>query len=668
MPKAINDNSSVTSTFVVGTPGRVKDVRVRIGQIRHSYVGDLRLELIAPDGTSVVLADRRGGSGDDMQNTTFAAAASSPIADASAPFTGTFRPEGDLHALDGRSQQGTWTLKVSDTRAPDTGQLESWGADVSSAVCSGAPVAALAASPNPALPGATVTLDGSGSVDPNGSIVRYQWDLDGDGVYETDTQGNSQTTTSFPTRGAKRVGLRVTDDAGDTRTEAITVSVTQPPTAAFTVAPGTPATGTPVTFDASGSGDPDGTIARYRWDLDGNGTFETDGGSDPTTSHSYAAPGSYTVHLEVTDDDGAKAVAAQDVDVTNRGPTASFTAPDPAEVGEPGLFDASASADPDGAVVGYRWDFDGDGSYEFDAGSDPTVLYTFTTPGTRTVRLEVSDADGGSALAQQAVRVTQPPLASLVVSPATITAGQSATFDATGSTDPDGSIVRYDWDLDGNGTYENTTGTSPQTTRSYPNRGTIPVSVRAVDDDGGRGTASASLVVVDPPPSGGPGTNGQGPGGPAAPASAAPTAGSGEAPAGAGTPSAVPGSGLGAGAPMRATLGGPVLQKARDVRRRGLALTCEADRPATCSVRAELAPAVARRLKLTGKRKRRKGGAPVVLGSAQSGSGGGLVVRVGGRAGRALARARSVPITVRGDAVDPGGARVALTRVVLVRR
>ena len=119
---------------------------------------------------------------------------------------------------------------------------------------------------------------------------------------------------------------------------------------------------------------------------------------------------------------------------------------------------------------------------------------------------------------------------------------------------------------------------------------------------------------------------------------------------------------------MHANLGGPLLQRARDVRRSGLALTCEADRPATCSVRAELAPADARRLKLTGRRKRKKGGAPLMLGSAQSAAGGRLAVRVGGRAGRALARARSVPVTVRGEAVDSGGARVTLTRVVLVRR
>src|SRR4051794_22251041 len=48
VPKPINDNSTATSTFNVSTPGRVKGLRVRIGHLTHSYVGDLRIQVIAP--------------------------------------------------------------------------------------------------------------------------------------------------------------------------------------------------------------------------------------------------------------------------------------------------------------------------------------------------------------------------------------------------------------------------------------------------------------------------------------------------------------------------------------------------------------------------------------------------------------------------------------------
>ena len=59
-----------------------------------------------------------------------------------------------------------------------------------------------------------------------------------------------------------------------------------------------------MTFNASGSSDPDGTIAKYEWDLDGNGTYETDTGTTPTTTNTYATERTVNVGLRVTDNVG----------------------------------------------------------------------------------------------------------------------------------------------------------------------------------------------------------------------------------------------------------------------------------------------------------------------------------------------------------------------------
>jgi DNA-binding beta-propeller fold protein YncE len=81
--------------------------------------------------------------------------------------------------------------------------------------------------------------------------------------------------------------------------EAITITPDQGPTADFTSAPGRP--GGATRFDSTASADPDGRIARFDWDF-GDGTIRRDGG--PRPAHVYTSPGTFTVTLTVTDNEG----------------------------------------------------------------------------------------------------------------------------------------------------------------------------------------------------------------------------------------------------------------------------------------------------------------------------------------------------------------------------
>lgn len=73
--------------------------------------------------------------------------------------------------------------------------------------------------------------------------------------------------------------------------------------------------GTPVTVDAAGSTDPEGEPLRFAFDLDGNGTYEFDGGGNPLALRSFPAPGTYTVGVRVTDPRGGTATAARSIAV-----------------------------------------------------------------------------------------------------------------------------------------------------------------------------------------------------------------------------------------------------------------------------------------------------------------------------------------------------------------
>jgi len=137
VPKVIADNSTVTSNLVVNDTYNVTDVDVTIGNITHTYDGDLVLTLIGPTGTRTALSNRRGTGGDNFINTVFSDEATTPIANGTAPFTGAFKPDALLSAQDGVSSNGTWKLEVQDAANLDTGTLNAWSIQLSTP---GAPI------------------------------------------------------------------------------------------------------------------------------------------------------------------------------------------------------------------------------------------------------------------------------------------------------------------------------------------------------------------------------------------------------------------------------------------------------------------------------------------------------------------------------------------------
>ena len=160
----------------------------------------------------------------------------------------------------------------------------------------------------------SVNLDASSSSDPDGTITSYSWNF-GDG-----NSGSGKITSyTYAAAGTYSVQLTVTDNDGasDTISKKVSVSApNQPPTANFSFT----TSDLSVNLDASSSSDPDGTITSYSWNFgDGNS------GSGKITSYTYAAAGTYSVQLTVTDNDGASDTISKKVSVSapNQPPTAN---------------------------------------------------------------------------------------------------------------------------------------------------------------------------------------------------------------------------------------------------------------------------------------------------------------------------------------------------------
>jgi subtilisin-like proprotein convertase family protein len=101
------------------------DVNVKV-KLSHKSDDQLDVYLVAPNGTRVELFTDVGGSGDNFTDTILDGEAATSIIFGSAPFAGTFRPEGNLAVLDNKSASGTWTLEVSDDTKGQAGKILGW--------------------------------------------------------------------------------------------------------------------------------------------------------------------------------------------------------------------------------------------------------------------------------------------------------------------------------------------------------------------------------------------------------------------------------------------------------------------------------------------------------------------------------------------------------------
>lgn len=163
-----------------------------------------------------------------------------------------------------------------------------------------APIAQFTMSREIAAVNEAVVFDGNSSYDPDGAVAVYQWNF-GDGNQESGPLVSHR----YIASGRFVVTLTVTDAEGGQNSRASNLTVNAPPTAVLQVSPGPYFAKEPVTFSALESGDPDGRIAAYSWDL-GDGTTA----SADTVSHAYADTGAYTVSVTVTDSSGATDEAA----------------------------------------------------------------------------------------------------------------------------------------------------------------------------------------------------------------------------------------------------------------------------------------------------------------------------------------------------------------------
>lgn len=290
------------------------------------------------------------------------------------------------------------------------------------------PVASFTIAPTPVASGTQVSFDGSASQlsDPDGALlgpvgqnpanVRFRWSFgDGSPAVETTT---ATVTHTYAGSGPVTASLVIVDERGTPAT------LSDPDERSFTVRPGATDANAPtvelvrqdaaatdpvfanreVTLSAAGSRAAAGHAPlRFRFDLDGDGSFETDPTTEPSVTFTPAQPGPLTVRVQATDAYDSTASAALSFDVAAepvKKPTAVIRGPETATltgVAVTALYEATGSKgnnlDP---AVTFRWDLDGNGSFETPTGDTPSVTASFSSAGAKQVAVRVTDRYGNS--------------------------------------------------------------------------------------------------------------------------------------------------------------------------------------------------------------------------------------------------------------------------------
>ena len=359
---------------------------------------------------------------------------------------------------------------------------------------------------------AGLTLDGSGSSDPDGSITGYKWTQ----VSGPNTAGISQST-SIKTAvtnlaaGVYTFQLQVTDNRGGTATATVKVTVIAANIAPVANAGGAISITLPVstaTLDGAGSTDADGTISAYKWtEVSGPGTAVFSQATAAKTSVSNLVAGVYTFQLQVTDNRGGTAsatvkvtvIAANVPPVADAGNNVSITLPV-----STAALDGSGSTDADGTITAYKWtQVSGPGTATFSQATAAKTNVSKLIAGVYAFQLEITDNKGATATSTVQVTVNAenapsniPPVANAGENVNITLPVSTAALDGSGSTDEDGTVSAYKWtQVSGPGTATFSQAAAAKTNVSKLVAGVYTFQLQVTDNKGATATSTVQVTV-----------------------------------------------------------------------------------------------------------------------------------------------------------------------------
>jgi hypothetical protein len=307
-----------------------------------------------------------------------------------------------------------------------------------------------------ATAGATVTLDGAGSSDPDGDPLTYRWTLTTVPTYSTAALSDPfavRPTLQIDKKGDYVAELIVNDGTVDGVPDTVTLTAINTPPVAD-AGPDQPVfIGDTVTLDGSGSTDVDGDGLTYRWSIVGAPADSTSVLSDPSAvmpTLVIDGHGSYQIQLVVNDGTADSTPDTVVLAVGNVAPVADAGPDQAVFVGDAVTLDGSASHDADGDALTYLWAIADLPAESTTTLSDPTTVtptLVIDSHGTYGVQLVVNDGFADSVPDPVALTVLNVKPVADAGPDQSVFVGDVATLDGAASQDADGDPLTYLWSI-----------------------------------------------------------------------------------------------------------------------------------------------------------------------------------------------------------------------------
>jgi len=304
----------------------------------------------------------------------------------------------------------------------------------------------------------TVTLDGSGSTDPDGQALTYAWSFVSRpaGSAAALAGATNVKPTFVPDRdGSYVVQLIVKDGQLSSSPDTVEISTLNSAPVANAGADQAALTGQAVTLDGSASSDIDGDSLTYAWSIvtapaGSQALIANPAHVKPTFTPDLA--GQYVIQLIV--DDGTVPSAPDTMVITttkqNGQPVANAGADQTVHVGDTAHLDGSTSSDPDGDALTYRWSLNArptNSNSALQGATSPSPTLPIDKPGTYVAQLIVSDGVADSSPDTVSLSTTNSAPVASASAPASVHWNTTVQVDGSASTDVDGDALGFTWSI-----------------------------------------------------------------------------------------------------------------------------------------------------------------------------------------------------------------------------